>query len=349
MPPAPQPLTTVQAPRQLSIVRFSPCGQWLFGAGGDARVYRWQAREAELAPLETLAGHHGWIDALAFDGSEGRLFTGDSWGQLCCWPYKDAQPQPQWSLPAAHDGWIRQAAVSPDGALLATCGRDGRVALWTTADGEPRRDWRDHEADVFSVAFHPDGKSLVSGDLKGVVIHWDLESGREVRRLDAKTLYLLDNLQDVGGVRRLVFSADGKSLAAAGARPQGGGFVQATPLVRVFHWESGEAAETQEFGTEKDGFVHDLAFHPDGYWLGATSGQPGNGKFFLWRAGEKQPFVSQALANCHSVALHPGGVRFAVAATNGSSNGNGRMKKADEAYKGNWSPISLWDVTKLQA
>lgn len=343
-----KPIATVQAPRQLSVVRFSPCGQWLFGAGCDARVFRWQLAEDGLKELEPMAGHHGWVDALAVEGSAGRLFSGDSWGQLSAWSYRDEQPGPVWSVAAAHDGWIRQAAVSPDGATLATCGSDGRVALWAAADGKPLHAWSDHAVDVYSLAFHPDGKSLVSGDLKGVIIHWDLATLKPLRRLDAQPMYLFDRLQDVGGVRRLAFSADGKSLAAAGARPASGGFVQATPLMRVFGWESGEAAETQEFGAEKDGFVHDLAFHPDGYWLGVTSGQPGQGKFFLWRPGDKQPQLSQAVPNCHAIALHPDNLRFAVAATNGASSGNGRKSKDDEAYKGNFSPISLWDVTKLQ-
>jgi WD40 repeat protein len=349
---------TLQAPRQLSILRFSPCGRWLFGAGCDAKVYRWDASQAELTAVAPLEGHQGWVTALAVTNrnargnesseKDSRLFTADSWGQLRCWPYAAEKPEPLWSIPAAHDGWIRQIAVNPDGQTLATCGVDGLVVLWSAADGQKLQAWGDRGTDVFSVAFHPDGKSLVSGDLQGTIHHWDLATGKVVRQFDAKAMHLLSDLQDVGGVRRLVFDGTGKTLAACGARPQSGGFVQATPLVRLFDWESGKEIETHQFGVEKDGFVHDLAAHPAGYWLGVTSGQPGNGKFFLWRAGEKQPFFEWTkLANCHSIALHADGVRIAVASTNAGSNGNGRMKKSDEAYQGNWSPVSLWDLTTL--
>ena len=76
-----------------------------------------------------------------------------------------------------------------------------------------------------------------------------------------------------------------------------------------------------------------------------TSGQPGNGKVLFLRPGEKEPFFTHTnVANCHSVTLHPDHKRFAVAAMNKASNGNGRPKTADGSYPGNTSPVHLFEI-----
>jgi WD40 repeat protein len=198
--------------------------------------------------------------------------------------------------------------------------------------------------DVYSVLFHPDGKSLVSGDLKGVVKVWDLASGKSAREFDAKALYFFERLQDVGGVRCLAFDREGATLACGGSQPKGGGFVEGTLLILLFDWATGKVKETIKFGGSPDGFVKDLHFHPDGFVMAVSSGQPGNGKLFFFKPGDKEPFFTAALPNCHSLAVHPNGTRLAVAATNANSAGNGRP--AGKEYPGNFSPIHVWDMPK---
>jgi WD40 repeat protein len=61
---------------QLSLVRFSPCGKVLAAAAHDGTVRRFDMTKAEPTELPKLAGHDGWVTALAFAPS-GRLFPGD--------------------------------------------------------------------------------------------------------------------------------------------------------------------------------------------------------------------------------------------------------------------------------
>ena len=191
------------------------------------------------------------------------------------------------------------------------------------------------------------GKSLVAGGLKGVVRAWDVASGREVRQFDARVTYFFERLQDVGGVRCLRFDQAGTTLFAAGGQPRSGGFVQATPVILVFDWATGMATKTLKLGTENDGYVFDLHPHPDGFLMAVTSGQPGQGKLFFLRPDDPEPFfVTPKMANCHSLAVHPGGRRLAVAATNANSAGNGRQIGKAKEYPGNWSPIHIWDLPK---
>jgi WD40 repeat protein len=363
---APRPIQVVQTNRQLSKIRFSPCGNFLAAAGRDAVLRRWEInpiyddqadtlKEAvdtkksktqvstrpDLPELPRSEGHQGWATDLVFHPEQTRMISADSWGQIACRDYSTPASTLVWKVDNAHDGWVRQLAISPDGDLLASCGIDQKIRLWSTASGSKLHELDGHANDTYSVAFHPNGKSLVSGDLKGIVIQWDLATLNPVRRFDASVLYRYDRIQDVGGVRVLAFDREGKTLAVAGAKPETGGFVQAVPMILFFDWESAALGVSPTLGISKDGFVHDLCFHPHGYWSGVTSGQPGEGQFFLLRTGEQQPFFTTKLANCHSVTIHPDQRRVAIA-SNAGKFGQGTSKARQGEYEGNISPINLW-------
>jgi WD40 repeat protein/tetratricopeptide (TPR) repeat protein len=104
-----------------------------------------------------------------------------------------------------------EAAFSPDSALLATAGSGGTIRLLKTTTGRPLHELRGHTRNVVSLAFTPDGRRLASavspvnrfqsqGQDPGELKLWDVAGGREVLSLN--------------GVGRLVFSPDGKRLAA---------------------------------------------------------------------------------------------------------------------------------------
>lgn len=335
----PKQVKVLTPDRQFCALRYSPCGKVLAAGAQDGGIRRW---DAEDKPLPALTGHGGWVQALVFHADGKRLFAADSWGGLRCWPYLEQEAQPLWKCDA-HDGWVRGLALSPDGTTLATCGRDGVLRLWSADSGKKLQELPNQPDEVFAVAFSPDGRFLLSGDLKGVVRQWDLATGKCVRELDARVLYRLDRLQDVGGARVLAFDKDGTTLAVAGTTPKNGGTLQGVPTVLFFDWAMGKVKHTLKVGADVDGEVHDLHFHPDGFVMAVTSGSPGTGKFFFARPGDAQPFFLTALPNCHALAVHPGGTRLAVSATNGGSNGNGR--NAGE-YRGNSSPVHVFEMAK---
>jgi len=334
--------------RQMCSVRFSPDGKLLVAGGQDATIRRWDASGDTLIDLPPLTGHGGWVQTLGFSPDGKRLYSADSWGKLLCWNGADPEPKPVWIVDQAHDGWIRALAVSPDGKQLATCGMDRQVRLWSAEDGKKLQELAGHPDDVFALAFHPDGKALVTGDLKGVVRHWDLAAGKVTRELNAGNLYLQNRLQDVGGARCLVFDKAGTTLACAGTQPKNGGNVQGVPTILIFDWATGKVQHTLKVGTDGDAYVCDLAFHPAGFVMAVSSGNPGVGKFFFHRPGDEQPFfLMTKMANCHALAVHPNGTRLVVSATNGSSNGNGRQIGKD-GYPGNFSPLHVWDLPKAE-
>lgn len=343
--PTPKPLAEVKTERQISTARFSPDGTLLATAGFEPPVRRWRLEGSkDFRPLPPIEGHQGWATALAFHPSQPWLFTADSWGQLRCQTFAEEKPVVLWRHETAHDGWIRQLAVSPDGRHIATCGRDRFLRIW---NAESRELIAEHQSaeDLYALAFHPGGETVVFGDGRGRIEAWDLAARKSVRTFEAPAFYKLDRIQDIAGLRVLAFIDGGKTLVAAGTTPNSGATMQSVPTLLTFDFESGKLLRTFTHGKPEHGFIHDLAVHPDGYLIAVTSGTPGSGLLLLLRPGEAEPFhVETKLANCHALALHPDGKRFLVTATNRDSNGNGRVNKNGE-YPNNHSPLHWFELT----
>jgi WD40 repeat protein len=331
---------TLEHTRQLWTVRYSPCGQFLFAAGYDALIHRWDVSAAEPRRLDSLAGHQGWTQRIAFAGE--MLLTADSWGRLIAWKYAAEQPQPIWNVEQALAGWIRALAISPDGTMVAVSGCDPSVKLYSIADGKQIAELGGHPTDVYSVAFHPDGKSLVSGDLKGTLRHWDVATKKVVRQIEAPMLYRVDRLQDCGGVRHLSFDTSGKQLLCGGMKNPGGGFAEGAPVLLVLDWDAGVIAHELQHGDKNDGFVYDAAFHPSGFVMATCCAMPGKGQLWFWRIGEPKPyFVSTDLPNGRGLSLHPDGKRLALV-TSVAVNANGRPQ--GDKYVDGTAKIQLLDL-----
>lgn len=336
----PKQIKVVNLDRQMCVLRFSNDGKILAAGGQDATVRRLDAATIDLKPLTPMTGHNGWVAALAFHPDGKRMLTGDSWGRLTCWPFVEAAPKPLWSSAQAHEGWLRSLSIRSDGACLATGGADGKVRIWSSDDGMKQRELQASDGEVYSVLYHPDGKSLVTGDAKASVKQWDVSSGKIVREFDAPSMYAVFALQELGGARVLRFDAKGTTLAVGGALCGSKGL--GAPCIVLFDWASGKAAHTIKLPGK--GYVYDLAFHADGFLMAVTNGAPGQGMLLFIKPGEEAPFFQKALPNPHTLALHPGGKRLIVSATNGGSNGNGRLLGKNKEYPGNYSPLYVYDM-----
>lgn len=339
-PAAPRQIKVVNLDRQMCVLRFSNDGQILAAGGQDATVRRLDAATADLKSLSPLTGHSGWVTVLAFHPDGKRLLTGDSWGRLTCWPYTEATPKSLWTIAQAHDGWLRSLSLHPDGATVASGGADGKVRIWSSGDGKNQRELKASDGEVYSVVYHPDGKSLISGDAKTAVKQWDVSSSKVVRHLEASSMYGVFALQELGGARVMRFDARGARLAVGGSLCGSKGL--GAPCITLFDWASGKAIQTIKLPGK--GYVYDLAFHADDFLMAVTNGAPGQGQLLFVKPGAEAPFFQAPLPNPHALALHPGGKRLIVSATNGNSNGNGRIVGKNKEYPGNYSPLYVYDL-----
>ncbi|MFO0818084.1 MAG: WD40 repeat domain-containing protein [Pirellulales bacterium] len=292
--------------------RFDPTGRFVFAGAEDNRVWRW---EIESGAKVELTGHDSWVRSLGFSTNGEVIVTGGYDGRLVWWPALVDKPAPARTV-EAHQGWIRALSVSPDGQWVATCGNDRHVKIWQMSDGMLVRDLTGHESHVYNVAFHPNGKELVSGDLKSQYIHWDATTGEVKRKFAIPALHKYDAgfLADIGGAHSMAFGRDGKLLACGGITNVTNAFAGVgNPAIVLWDWEANKEVVMHLTKGNINGVAWGTIVHPDGFTIGATGGG-GGGHLFFWKFDQKNEFHTLNLGNtARDLAMHPDGVRLATA------------------------------------
>jgi WD40 repeat protein len=190
-------------------VAFARAGNLLaVGESGDRRrrgvvtLWDWEGRRR----LNTLPGHSGGINALAFAPDGSRLVSGDSAGIVKVWEVTTGQERA--SLRACEPGaGLTAIVISPDGALFVTAGfLDRSVRLWDAASGEPRGELPRTDSSVTGLAFSPDGTILAMARGDGTAALWGLAPPREQGSVRAQGR----------GLQAVAFSSDGRLLATGG-------------------------------------------------------------------------------------------------------------------------------------
>ena len=174
----------------------------------------------------------------------------------------------------------------PDGRRIASAGSVGRhhsIKVWDASDGQEQfpKISADRNAGPYQVvAFSPDRRYLVTGQLEGGVQVWDAQTGRKVQTRDVATGQTFDNTFATHDreIRAVVFSRKGGLLATG----SGDG--------KVMLWDATRLDEKQKprhvFQTRIPGPSVNVAFSPDGRLL-ATGGEDNTVKIWDVQTGRE--------------------------------------------------------------
>ena len=307
------------AGRPIVCCRFDPTGRFLFCGLESSTIECFNLTDGKKSPFK--GGHESWVFSLAFSPSGETLYSGGGDGRVVAWETAAASPKPLRTI-EAHKGWVRAIAVSPDSKFLATSGNDRIVRLWDTSTGKLVRELAGHAGHIYSLEYHSSGKSLLSGDLLGVIKEWDPFSGQTLGTFDAKALHTYDGGQqvDFGGVRGMAITRDQGVMAAGGlhkaTNPLG---AVHEPLVLVFDTKTRKLARTLLSDGITGGVIWRLRYLSDGTLMGGCGGSNG-GILLFWKSGTDKDVHRFALPNIlRDMDLHPDGLRVATAHHDGTA------------------------------
>ena len=307
---------------------FSPDGKTLATGSVDRTIRLWDF--SSRRGLRKIVGHGGWVSSLHWSSDGRYLLSGDNEGLIKMWDIA-VNELPLWPPTTVAVSVSATAFTAGNELIAIGRGVDQELALWNLSNGRvlanlgdfktissatfskdanmvavavpphiriysiaPRMLIRSFDApapDVYSLDFSPDGAWLLSGDIKGNVILWNVATGKLEARLSGSNMYY-----------RAVFSPDGKQIASA---DQDG-------KIRLWDVASRTIIKTLIGHT---GVAKIISFSPDGRLL-ATGADDNTVRIWDVASGESKP-----LATSNSIqrfAFSPDGKRLVTASLDGT-------------------------------
>jgi WD40 repeat protein len=198
----------------VTAIVFTPDGRMALSASEDHTLRLWDLEYGQKIRHFNSEGAGVWTSALAAsrDGLMAMAaFRADLHTNIIMWDTNTGEEIRRYSI----DKYISDIAISPDGqtAILATDQgtMPSDVILLAVKSGEEIRRFTGHPSAISSVAFSPDGRTAASAGHNGVMILWDVATGKEVRRFKG---YDGDDPDGANVWHYVGFSPDGKSLIA---------------------------------------------------------------------------------------------------------------------------------------
>ncbi|KAJ2911890.1 hypothetical protein MD484_g8525, partial [Candolleomyces efflorescens] len=304
-------------------VAFSPDGKYIVSGSWDKTIRLWDAQTGQPA-LEPMTGHSDKVTSVAFS-PDGKHIVSGSWDNtIRLWNAQTGQPalEPM----TGHSDKVTSVAFSPDGKHIASGSWDNSIELWDAQTGQPPLEpWRrrtrisrcrghnkfisaplfpqsklwnyeakhlpmdartKHSNSVYSVAFSPDGKHIVSASWDKTIRLWDAQT----RQLALKPMKGHSN-----SVTSVAFSPDGKYIVSGSW----------DNTIRLWDAQTGQPALEPMTGHSSS--VTSVAFSPDGKHIVSGSWDK---TIRLWDAQTGQPALEPMKghnSSVTSVAFSPDG------------------------------------------
>lgn len=284
---------------------FSPDSQVIAAGISDDTVQLWSTTTG--ATLQTLEGHAGVVEAVAFSNNE-TLASASLDGTIRIWHLPTGKLLHTLNHP--HDS-VTAMVFLPDGEHLATAskltpeyGCEVSVRLWNLKTAAPPEELFQNSGHVFKqVVFSPDSQLMASNN-GGTIEVWSFPAGSHRCTLEDPR----------GSVDNMVISPDNQFL----------GHISLTSTIRLWNIEDGQHLYEIREGYEEH--LVAVAFTPDGRFLASASWSPEKVKMWDLETGAHHHTISGTESRIsETVAFSPDSQLLATVGSSGAA-------------------IKLWDV-----
>jgi WD40 repeat protein len=315
-------VVTVETPTGdgVTALAFSPSGEVLAAGFGftSGTIHLWDVSSRQARGQ--LTNHTAWVTALAFVPDGRRLVSAGMDRTIRVWSIPELAELRRFQ--ASRHG-VAALALLPDGKTLATGGDDGTLCLWDLlaparapahtnlvisygmelesnvgVESYQTRKLDHKVVRRFSLAYAPDGQSLITSDREGCLGVYD-----------AKSLQLIEDLPTLGSNNWAVaFSLDGRWLAVG----------QASGRIAVWDWKTRTATASLVIAFEWFGR---LRFSPSGRFLLANvifNDRSQTLRIWGTNAWLEVPLQKAILDGLYAAALSPNDKLLAVGYTDGA-------------------------------
>jgi WD40 repeat protein/serine/threonine protein kinase len=228
-----EPLVVFTEQPSIVFAVFSPDGQQVLSAdSSDMSFVVWNAATGEV--IKQLEGLEAAALCIAVSPDGKTAVTGLDDSRIVVWNLETGQPV---RTLEGHTGSVFSVDIS--GQRVVSTGDDGAVILWDLNTGAEIRRFLEGAGAIASVAFSPDGQSVLAASGEFVTV-WDTETGQVLHQLGSH----------VGGATVAAFSRDGTQIVSSA---QDG-------TLHVWDVVTGREIRRMNLGTETLG----LAFGPEG-------------------------------------------------------------------------------------
>lgn len=357
---------------------YSSDSQFIVTGNVDGTMHIWDATTGQEV---RQIGGHGCIgsscsvNSAAYSPDGKQIATTGDDGTARIWDAVTGQEVRQLR---GHAGHVSSASYSPDGKQIVTTGCDkiedgpctaSSARIWDADTGQEVRQLVGHSCGdvfygclIFSGAYSPDGKQIVTAAADQTARIWDAATGQEVRQLRGHTgsvrsaTYSPDGLQIVtagdDGTTRIWDAATGNELrqlagqgcgdldvpppgcgiSSAAYSPDGKQIVTANFEGTVHIWDAVTGQEIRQLRGHS-AYVQTAAFSPDGKQI-ITTGGDGTARIWDATTGAQLRLLTEDTGRVLSAAFSPDGKSIVTA-------GCERIAGLDNCFA---ATVRVWDA-----